>query len=123
MSDDVAATMKDKMPKRIKVGSFTYRLHLVPTGDDGLGGENYGMTDLENSQIFFDDSISLERLANTMLHELQHAINNSYGINNGAKEEAIATQTANGWMQVNLDNPKLELWLHRLWRELRKARD
>lgn len=114
--------LRATLPKKIKVGSFTFRLELVPTGSPDLGENNYGMTIFDGCRIVIDDSLALDRLVNTVIHEVNHAVNHSYGVTDGAEEETIATQTANGWMQVMLDNPKLELWLHRAWRELRKTR-
>jgi hypothetical protein len=112
----------EKLPQRVKVGSYTFSIDLVPSGTPSLGEDNYGMTLFDSCRIFLDDGLSFDRLVNTVLHEVSHAVNHTYGISDGAEEETIATQSANGWMQVLLDNPKLELWLHQAWRELRKTR-
>jgi hypothetical protein len=119
------ADLLDTLPKRIKVGSFTFAVERVASSHPDLQqdlGACWGLTQFQRPRILLDDSMPLDRLVNTVWHEVNHAINHSYGIQDGCDEESIACQSANGWMQVNLDNPKLEQWLHRAWRELRKAR-
>jgi hypothetical protein len=113
--------LAEKLPKKVKVGAYTYALQRVPNDNTELEG-NYGMTLLEAGRVLFAADIPFERLVNTVLHEIGHCINHNYGVEDRAKEEQIATQSANGWQQVYLDNPKLEMWLHKSYRELRKTR-
>lgn len=118
---DLLATL----PKSVKVGSFTFTLTRVDSAHPDLQqdvGACWGLTLFSRCRILLDESMPLDRLVNTLWHEINHAINHSYGVHDGAEEETVATQNANGWMQVSLDNPKLEQWFHRAWRELRKAR-
>jgi len=85
-----------KLPARVKVGSFTFAIHLVQSGAPDLG-ENYGMTFFDDCRILLDGESTLDRFVNTLIHEIGHAVNHSYGIADGAEEEeTIACQSANG---------------------------
>jgi hypothetical protein len=120
----------ERLPKRLRIGSFTFKLLLVAKDHPDLNGEDdegepyscLGLTDAETTRILMATDSEFDQFVNTLIHEIGHAINHSYGIHGGEEEEHITTQSANGWMQVNLDNPRLENWLHAAWRALRKTR-
>lgn len=110
------------LPKRVKVGPYTYRIIPAPAGSPGLGENNYGMTVFDIATIYLDENMDAARLLNTTIHEIGHAINQAYGVVDGVEEETVATQSANGWMQVYIDNPRLLQWIQRAVREVRKSR-
>lgn len=110
------------LPKRLKIGPFTYRVEAVASGHELLGENNYGMTVFDKTIIFLDNKMGSDQLLNTLIHEVSHAVHQAYGIADGSDEETIATQSANGWMQVYLDNPKLLQWITRAVKEVRKTR-
>lgn len=110
-----------RLPKRLKVGGYRFKLEFVEADHNDVV-DSYGATFFQTGRIVISEGLSLQNLVNTLLHEVQHCINNSYGVDDGADEEHSTTQSANGWQQVYVDNPKLELWLHRAYRELRKAK-
>lgn len=114
------------LPRRIKVGSYSYVVRVVlgshPELENGAADGAWGITDLNAHRIYLNKDMALDRAANVVWHEITHAINAEYGITDGAREERVTELGSNGWMQVNLDNPRLEQWLHRAWQSLRKAR-
>ena len=124
-------TSYDRLPKRLKIGGYTFKLLVEettaeilnpPDEESGEPEHLFGCTDTNKGRIHLDGKSEFEQFVNTLIHEIGHAINYVYGITDGADEEHITTQSANGWMQVNRDNPKLELWLHRAYRQLRHTK-
>jgi hypothetical protein len=114
--------LRELLPRQVKVGGYTFRLTRVKPGEDDFEDDERGSVNFEQCHMKFDETLSLQVLVNTLIHELQHAINNVYAITDGAQEEHVAEQSGNGWSQVWKDNPRLWSWLTRAWRELRKER-
>jgi hypothetical protein len=102
-----------KLPKPVKVGAHLWKIRRmaapVPEGA-AYDGTEHGCCDFDHQTIWIAPRICRRGgslLAETLLHELQHAINQHGGIVDGGSEEFITTQSAAGWTQVFKDNPHL----------------
>jgi hypothetical protein len=58
-----------KIPKQIKVGGITYKISIVPMGDD------LGQTDFRTSTIRINEALNEEQKMASFIHELVHCIN------------------------------------------------
>jgi hypothetical protein len=68
---------------------------------------NYGEFSDVELKIRITNSGFKHRDLDTMIHEINHAIWWSYGIENGDKEERIVGMMSTAWAQIYLDNPWL----------------
>lgn len=113
------------LPRRIKVGQYTFRLMVTnPTEQPDL--ENCdGLTDFNKFHIYLDETMRRQRAINVVQHELIHAINWVYGVNDGAEEEHITTQVTNGLVEMWMSNPKVVNWFVKNLRVMKRenARD
>lgn len=108
------------LPKRVRVGAYTYTIERVPQDTPGLDGDD-GSTLHQEHRILLDETLSLQRLLNVVLHECQHCIDSVYNIEDGVAEEKVAECTANGWQALYIDNIKLHNWINRSIRLLRAS--
>lgn len=58
-----------------------------------------------------EDMPTPQQAANTLLHEVNHAVFWLYGVGKDDDEERIVTTLANAWTAVYRDNPWLPFWL------------
>jgi hypothetical protein len=108
------------LPRRVKIGQYTFRLSIsTPTETPILEGCD-GITNFENFRIYFDDTLHRQRAVNVVQHELIHAINWVYGVNDGAEEEHITTQVTNGLVEMWMSNPKVVSWFNKNLRAMKR---
>lgn len=95
------------MEMNVKVGYKEYKVveQVLQTATD----VNYGMHDGSKSTIYINPEWCKKdcRHANTLIHELLHAIYDVYHIQDTDDEERTVTTMANGLTQVLKDNPEL----------------
>ena len=113
------------LPRKLKVGNFTYRVHVLPPDDPRLkvdeeSEHGYGLTDTISLKVYLDGSMQRENALTVVLHETQHMIDSVFGIDDSATEEHVATMSGVGWFNVWMDNPKLPTWVTRMTREIRR---
>lgn len=78
-----------------------------------MGSQRYGECDHYERVIRIDDALDSTKSANTLLHELFHAIWTTYALENDDKEERVVTVLSNGLAQVWRDNPDLVKFLNK----------
>lgn len=94
--------MKVEIPKQVKVGPHQVSIAFVGELEDCFG--DY---DKHKERIRVDTNISDTQIADTLLHEILHAVHYIYGIKDEHEEEQIVTVTATALSQVIQDNPKV----------------
>jgi hypothetical protein len=95
----------DGLPKTVRVGATKYDVVVVRPSD------NWGRQ-FETGWIeIADDQGTGVRALETVLHEITHAIYNSYVIRSGDDEERTVTTLAKAFAQVYHDNPALLRWM------------
>jgi predicted SprT family Zn-dependent metalloprotease len=103
------------MPKKVKIGYANYNIIQQKEILEGKGKkreELLGLCYMQESEIKICKSQSKEELANTLLHEILHAIMWSQGLKlSESTEEKVVTQITNGLCCVIKDNPELISWL------------
>lgn len=113
------------LPRRIKVGQYTFRVVISnETDQPDLEGCD-GITDFAKFRIYLDETLHRQRAVNVVQHELIHAINWVYGVDDGAEEEHITTQVTNGLVELWMSNPKVVNWFVKNLRAMKRenARD
>jgi hypothetical protein len=134
MSDVSETDLIQKLPKRVFVDQYEFRLKLVEknapelaekTGDDATGdpmqdAEGEGLTDFQRKTIFLCRDLNLHLFVEVVIHEITHAINWSRDIEDGSSEETFTTRFSPGLVRFLLDNPRMHQWLNRAIREIRK---
>lgn len=121
------------LPRKLWIGTYEFPLHLVSPDDQHLGlgktdpaDEREGMTltgeAVGGFGIWIANNIAMRKQLEIMLHEVTHAINWVYDIDDGSDEESIATAHGTAWSQFWLDNPRFERWLVYTLARIRRAR-
>ena len=71
-----------KIPKRIKVGGFTYKIRTDKHTSEGLDADgSWGRHRPVSREILLDTSASSQQLSASFLHECLHAVDNVYADN------------------------------------------
>lgn len=97
-------------PRTLKVLGRTYVCSYEPALNLGVG--NVGLCDNANMVIHILDGQHPVEEADTMIHELLHAIWFIMSIDQGdVDEEAVVRRLASGLIGVFLDNPELLAYL------------
>lgn len=110
-----------QLPRKVWVGSHEFAVRLVSQDDLVLAGEDGDMTtDGTTGVISIAADLDARRRLEIVLHELTHALNWSYEIEDGVSEEDIATKHGRAWAVFWLDNPRFESWLAYTLSRIRK---
>lgn len=93
---------------KIKIGYRTYKINNCLPEDEKLlvdGDLTDGNIDNVRKEINIDDSLDYEDKLNTMIHEILHGIEYTYGVDLG---EDVVVKLSNGLTDVLINN-KLEV--------------
>jgi len=100
-----------KKPSKIRIGPYDWKVSYYGLEEYDLR-RKYGHTDRFNIKMEICDATQDQCTADTVIHEVLHAIWFSKGISGDkADEEDIVTPLATGLAQVIRDNPDLIKWL------------
>ena len=100
-----------KQPNRIRVGYRNYRIEF-PEISLELEPEQLGQCDTTSEKILVAGSLTPEKQANVLLHEVLHAIWNEYKIlDDNDIEEKTVTCLANGLCLLIQENPETIKWI------------
>ena len=94
------------VPEKIKIGYKEYRLEKWKQ-TVASANEAQGQFFAKEGIIGYTDDEKGVSHANTLLHEIIHAIVYQWNIDVGEKEETIVNGLTNGLTTVLVDNPKL----------------
>ncbi len=95
-----------KLPDKIKVSGFTIAIEEWESSEAAAQGK-YGMFSPHQLKIQVDTSIDPQIVAETLLHEVLHAIFWANIIDTTLDEEPVVEKTSLGLFQVLRDNPNL----------------
>ncbi len=116
-------TREVPLPKCVWVGTYEFPMGFVDAADPRLDEAN-GMceTGEGETRIWIAARMGLRKTLEIVIHEITHAINWVYDIDDGVDEEDIATKHGAAWSQFFLDNPKYQRWLAYTVNRIRKER-
>lgn len=109
-----------EVPARVTVGCALVDVAVVDTHGDQLNGDKMGSHNGDASRVYIADNLSGHQLANTLLHEVMHAIWYTQGLchdclasNPAGLQEHVVNNMTNGLIQVIRDNPDLVKFLQK----------
>ena len=102
------------LPRKWKVGSYTFKVEVVPHDHPQLNHENDGLTVFQEEVIYLNESMKPMRAAIVALHEAIHTINWVFGVRDGCEEETVTTQVSTGLMSFWQDNQKVMQWINKV---------
>ena len=106
------SNLLDTLPRKWKIGSYTFRVEIVPSTDPRLEN-NDGLTVFPHQCVYLDQDMMLTRAAVVVLHEAIHVINWVFGVDDESTEETVTSQVSTGLMAFWRDNPKVMTWLNK----------
>jgi hypothetical protein len=105
------AKLVSSLPDSIRVGPYDMRLLPLDASTADAAGV-FGYFKRKDQVIALDIShVSCAGLADTLIHEITHAIWWVYGLEDKDEEERTVATLSTGWTQVYRDNPSLLDWL------------
>ena len=104
------------IPEKIKIGYKEYRLEKWKQ-TVASANEAQGQFFAKEGIIGYTDEEEGVSHANTLLHEIIHAVVYQWNIDVGEKEETIVNGLTNGLTTVLVDNPKLMDYLRKSIKE------
>ena len=99
-----------ELPKSTRVAAFDIEF-TEWTSHEGNDRRAYGQFSSTQQTISVDTSVKPQKLLDTTLHEINHAIYWAYGLEDEDKEERIVATFATAWAQIYRDNPELLKWI------------
>ena len=98
------------MPKKVRVGWLTYSIGVMDDDISQMVGA-MGFVKSEEQVIKVARELPPQQLANTVLHEIVHAIHYQHGLTDESGEEEFTTMTTHGLCAFWQDNPEMMMWL------------
>lgn len=102
----------DGFPSVLRIGPFDVAVEVkdkIDDRDDDWGSYNHGI-----GIEFVRSQPSATFALDTAMHEINHGIYRTFGLNQESNEEAVVTAMATGWAMVLRDNPQFVNWLYRM---------
>lgn len=100
--------MAAQLPERIKIGGHWWSVKSGGDEDIRLKDENtYGETDERNFAISIDSRRPGERQAESLLHEVLHAVECTWLTPKDRSMESVVKANTAGLLQVLRDNPEV----------------
>jgi len=96
------------LPEYIKVGPYDISVRVISSE---LAARLKEDGDFDGETIHIADGQRGPQLADTILHELLHAIYATFGLKDEDEEERIVSALATGLVGVLRDNPNFARWL------------
>jgi len=101
----------ERLPDVVRVGGFDIR---IIKWDDlaAAASQRWGEFSSVEQVIRIQRNMpSRFKAADTLFHEISHAIFWVYGVEDSDKEERVVSAFGSAWMQIHRDNPWLARWL------------
>ncbi len=103
--------MVDRLPAVVRVGLYDFAIEKWHA-DRAAGARRWGECSCAEMRISIQlDMPTRLKAADTFMHEVQHAVFWSFGVQDEDKEERTIVLMATGLMTVYRDNPWLLDWL------------
>ena len=100
-----------KLPEEVKVACFNIEIKHWDTKTATVR-HCFGEFSPDELIIRIDTTQKPQRIIETLIHEITHAIYSLYNVKDEDKEERIVSSMSRGWLQVYQDNPEIMSLLH-----------
>ena len=108
--------MKDwhkTLPKRIRVGHCYYTVGLLDRRQ-AVADDRWGSHSRERLEIDLDPELPAPVAAETLLHEIFHAVYDMWALEDTDNEERMCDAVAGSLCMIWADNPLLVRWLNEI---------
>ena len=102
--------MGQALPKEVDILNLTYSINWMESPEES-GAENLGLCDFQGQVISVTRTLPRQSRAETLLHEIIHAINHGMGAPSKIDEEKFTTKMSIGMATAIRQNPNLWRWL------------
>jgi len=109
--------MKTKLPEKIRVGGFDIKIKEFDSYAAESRQVNGEFSSLDLT-MRIDVSMDIQKILDTFLHELFHAIYYVYGVKDVDNEERTVEGLATGTMQIYRDNPSFLRFVNEITEEM-----
>jgi hypothetical protein len=99
-----------KLPKSVKVGAWIYQIEQWDS-TEAAGAERFGQCSTNNKTIKVDPLWGYKKAANTLLHEVVHAVYYEWNCQKDDPEERVVGCFSDGLTAVWHDNPGVMRWI------------
>lgn len=106
------ARWQDTLPKHVKVNHLDYKIRWMTAAEFQASG-NDGECDHSASLISLNPDMSRQQTAETLWHEIKHAIWHAFAVKPSRSEERVVRAHAQFEAGVMRDNPDLMRWILR----------
>lgn len=100
-----------RMPRSVVIGHRTWKIRPYPPAKADKAREDGACVYATTTLLVRNHNRSTVQRANTLLHEMEHAIWDEAGLTAGDSEEKIVSAVSNIRMQVFRDNPDVINWI------------
>lgn len=100
-----------EMPKKVKIGVFDFAIEDWHPRT-AAHKRAYGECETANLVIRIDQSYDQRKVADSLLHEILHAVFWAWGVEDGDKEERLVNTLSTAICTVWRDNPDVIAWLN-----------
>lgn len=97
--------MKD-CPRTLRVGPLLYRI----SWEQGEEFDQDGECDPDAETIRIRSGMTLANTLITLKHEIIHALNDLYGLEDSSSEEDFASRQSRAWVDFEINNPQFCKW-------------
>lgn len=97
-------------PTSLKILNIDWKVQWISAESDS-GTNKFGWCVVAQQVIFIHEMKSAQKIADTFLHELLHAICWTFNLEDGMKEEEACARISTGLATVWRDNPDAFRWL------------
>jgi len=102
--------MSRKLPTEVDVLNLTYKINWITTPDEG-GAEQLGWCDFQSQVIAVTKDLPRQSRAETLLHEIIHAVNHGMGAPGKILEETFTNKMSVGIATAMRQSPEVFRWL------------
>lgn len=103
-------TMGRKLPTEVDILNLTYRINWITTPNEG-GADQLGWCDFQSQVIAVIKDLPRQSRAETLLHEIIHAVNHGMGAPSKILEESFTGKMSIGIATTMRQSPLVWRWL------------
>ena len=104
--------MAQTLPKEVDILNLTYRINWISPPDESAP-EHLGLCDFQAQVISVTKSLPRQSRAETLLHEIIHAINHGMGAPSKIDEERFTSKMSIGIATSIRQSPEVWKWISR----------
>lgn len=107
---NIFINMSQKLPTEVDILNLTYKINWMEPPEES-GAEQLGLCDFQEQIISVTKSLPRQSRAETLLHEIIHAINHGMGAPNKIDEEKFTGKMSIGMATAIKQSPEVWKWI------------